>query len=443
MLKNIFKSPQILFIFLLILIVGLHLRAHNLITWPRLGATFDEYAWTWQGVSLIQDGMPQSWSYHPQYKNRKEIKYQKATFILVKPYLEHPPLFGLVAGSYALLTGSNNMFDINIPTMRGLALILGALSITMVFFVAGKIYGPGIGLLSSLLYAVIPTIAVGSRIVQNENFFIPMWLLSIYFAILYLEKNKSIFRNIAIIIASLLILSKIPWIAAPFSIGIIFLFSKKYKDITILLISVLAVFLAYFLYGFYYDREVFLGLWGLQLNRYDLAFDSIYALFQKPYLADRYYTDGWIFWGWISFVLLLIKDFRKNFILISVLLSYFLVFLAGIPDESGHGWYRYPFYPFLAISIALFIKEYFAKNWVLTFLFLVFVGTTLMNLVWTPKFGFSYPIFRLSIISWALVLVPLYISDKKIILFGKIVSYSWLIILIMMSIRAIIYYNEM
>ena len=48
--------------------------------------------------------------------------------------------------------------------------------------------------------------------------------------------------------------------------------------------------------------------------------------------------------------------------LVSAVLSYFLIFLTAIPDEAGHGWYRYPFYPFLIISIALFIKEYFTKK---------------------------------------------------------------------------------
>src|SRR3989344_8224923 len=98
------------FVFIVaILALGFWLRSDNLYTWPRTGATFDEYAWTWLGISLINDNVPQSWSRHPQYSNREDIIYQKTAFVLVKPYLEHPPLFGLVAGSYALLTGTEGM----------------------------------------------------------------------------------------------------------------------------------------------------------------------------------------------------------------------------------------------------------------------------------------------------------------------------------------------
>lgn len=438
----LFKNRFLIIALFAILALGIFLRSHNLYTWPRKGATFDEYAWAWQGISLIQNKVPTSWSFHPQYKNRKIITYQKTAFVLVTPYLEHPPLFGLVAGSYALLSGSEGMFDIDIKNIRGLALILGTLSILMVFLLANKLYGKGIGLLSALLYATIPTVVVGSRIVQNENFFIPVWLASLYLVASYLKNKRIWMRNSAVILAGLLILAKVPWIAAPFSIFIIFLHNNRYKDALITLVVAATIFLTYFVYGFYYDKDIFLGLWGLQLNRYDISFSSVYALFQKPYLADRFFLDGWIFWGWISFFLVFLKNFKKHIILISAVLSYFLIFLAAIPDEAGHGWYRYPFYPFLVISIALFIKEYFSKNFILTFLFLVFVGTSLFEATWKSTFGFSYIIFRFLIIGWGLVLIPQYLPAKIYLKAGRIISYSWFVIFILMNVWAILLYNE-
>lgn len=173
-----------------ILIFGLLLRRHDMYLWPRIGATFDEYAWTWQGVSLLTKGVPTSWSYHPQYKNRKEIIYQKARFILVTPYLEHPPAFGLVAGGYALIRGATGMFDINILKIRSLSLILSAVSMLFIYLLASKIYGKRVGIISLLLYATIPTIVIGSRIVQNENFFIPMWLIVLYLVTKFIDEKK-------------------------------------------------------------------------------------------------------------------------------------------------------------------------------------------------------------------------------------------------------------
>ena len=198
----------------------------------------------------------------------------------------------------------------------------------------------------------------------------------------------------------------------------------------------------YLVYGFYFDKELFVSLWKLQLNRYDLVFNSIYALFQKPYLVDRFYTDGWIYFGWFSMILLFLKDFKKNLIVIAAFLAYFLIFLSGIPDEAGHGWYRYPFYPFLIISTALFLREYFVKNWLLTFFFLVFVGTSLFQLTWATVFGFSYLIFRISIIGWSISLLPLFISKKPVIKLATFMSLFWLGSFILMNIWSVFLYNE-
>lgn len=436
------KNKLFLFLLFSIICLGFLLRSHDLNTWPRKGATFDEYAWTWQGMSLIQNKVPTSWSYHPQYINKKLIIYQQTNFIMVTPYLEHPPVFGLVAGSYAILNGVKDMYEIDIEKIRGLAVILGLISIVAVYVLANELYGKKVALLSSFLYTVIPTIAIGSRIVQNENFFIPVWLLSLFLTVKFVKTKNPFYRNIAAILCGILSLAKVPWLTAAFSIVIIFIYLKKYKDILKFLAIVIPIFSLFFSYGFYFDKEVFLGLWGLQLNRYDLDFISIYSLFQKPYLADRFYLDGWIYWGWFSFVLLLIKDIKKNLFIVSAVLAYFLVFLIAIPDEPGHGWYRYPFYPFLAISIALFIKEYFTKNWIFTFLFLVIVGSSLLQLTWVNKFGFSLILFRLVIFSWVLTLIPQFFPIKLAVKQGKMISFLWLCALFLLSTWSIFIYNE-
>ncbi len=439
---KVIKKKYIYIILLVIIVLGFFLRKHDLNTWPRLGATFDEYAWTWQGMNLIEKGVPISWSPHPQYKNAKEIIYQKTHFRLVTPYLEHPPLFGLVAGGFAILRGAQDMYHLELRYIRPLALLLGTISIFLVYLLASEIYDKRVGILSSVLYAVVPTVAVGSRIVQNENFFIPLWLCSLFLITKFIKTKNPTYRNIAAVICGLLILAKIPWIAAAGSIILILMYLKKYKDAGMFAAIVIPIALIYLVYGIYFDSKLFFSLWGLQLNRYDISFTSIFALFQKPYLVDRFLTDGWIYFGWFAYVLLLAKDFKKNFIIILALLSYFVIFLAGIPDEPGHGWYRYPFYPFLIISIALFIKEYFNKNYLLTFFFLVLVGAPLLQLTWVPVFGFSYFIFRLAIIGWSTSLLPVFIPNKSLARFSHVASYIWFGLFIILSIFATLQYNE-
>lgn len=425
----------------LIVILGFLLRSHNLYTWPREGATFDEYAWTWLGINLIQKQTPISWSSQPQYTNREHLIYRGARFFLVKPYLEHPPVFGLVAGGFALLNGAKDMYDVDIRTIRPFALLLGIVSIVLVFLLAKELYDKKTAFLASILYATIPTVVVGSRIVQNENFFIPSFLLALLFTSKYLKNKNSLYRNIAGIICGLLVLSKIPFIAAAGSIILIFLYLKKYRDLFKFLAIVFPIGILYIAYGLYWDAKLFINLSQLQLNRYDISFTSIYALFQRPYLVDRFFLDGWIYFGWFAFLFLL-TDIKKHFVIIFALLSYFVIFLTVIPDEAGHGWYRYPFYPFLIISTALFIRDYFVKNPILTFLFLAFVGTSLFQNTWAVNFGFSYLVFRLIIIGWGLSLIPLFLPFKPLLKLSRFVIYSWLFIFIALNIWSVMLYNE-
>ena len=429
---------------LLILIIGVGflLRKDNLYTWPRHGATFDEFAWTWQGINIIQKGKPISWSSQPQYTNKEHLIYQGAAFWIVTPYLEHPPIFGLVAGSFALLNGAKDMYSVTLGNIRPLALILGTLSIIILYFLTKELYDKKTALITSGLYATVPTIVVGSRLVQNENFFIPVWLFSLLLITKFIKTEEPIYRNIAAILCGLLILAKIPWIAGAGSIILIFLFLKKYKDLLKFFLIVIPFPMLYVLYGIYFDRTLFFNLMGLQLNRYDIYFTSIFALFQKPYLVDRFMTDGWIYFGWFAFILLLVRDLKKNYLIVLPLLSYFVVFLVGIPDEVGHGWYRYPFYPFLIISIALFIREYFNKNHILTFLFLIIVGTSLFQTTWVQTFGFSYFVFRIVVMLWGISLVPILIPIKPLLKISTISNYTWLVMFIMLNVWSVMLYNE-
>lgn len=444
MFKSIFTSKTLV-ILTSIILIGLVLRIHNYSTYPRFGATMDEFAWTWLGINLIQDGAPKSWSSHPQYINseRDHLIYKGAAFWIVKPYLEHPPFFGLVAGSFALLNGAKDMYDIDIGLIRPLAIILGTLSIGVLFFLVKEIYDEESALLASLIYAVIPTVAIGSRLVQNENFFIPSFLTALLLVVKYLKTKNTLYIIGASIICGLLVISKIPWIVAGVAVISILVYSKKYKESLMVLFTVIGFFIGYLVYGYYYDLNLFVSLWKLQLQRYDLTFNSVYAIFKDPFLADRHLIDGWIYFGWISFFLLLIKDFKKNLIPILGLLSYLGIFIFAIPNEPGHGWYRYPFYPFLAISLAIFIKDYFNKNILLTFSFILFLGLSLLELTWTKMFGFSFIAFRGFLVVSSLGLLPLFFQNIKIRKYTFLLNNFLLLFIFSLSFLAVILFTDL
>ncbi len=429
------------FLFLaLILVLGLILRFNNLYTWPRAGSTFDEYAWTWLGINLIQNHTPISWSPHPQYTDKKHVIYQKTDFFVVKPYLEHPPVFGLVAGSYALISGVKDMYDVDIQHIRGLALILGVLSIFILYVFAAEVYGYKIGLLSSLIYATVPTVVVGSRIVQNENFFIPLFLLSLLLIHKFLKTKKTIFRNIAAVICGILALAKLPWLAAALAVVLIFLLFRKFNDVFKFLAIVIPIVLLFVVYGVYYDSKLFFDLLSFQLQRYDLTFNSIFAIFTSPYAVDRFMIDGWIYIGWFAIFLVAAKDIKKNYLVLIPFMAYFAVYAFAIPNEPNHGWYRFPFYPFLIVSIALFLQEHFNKNRIFTLLFLLFTGLSMLQLSWGVSYGFSFLIFRVYLILCGLSLIPL--AFPKTLKKSNLLNTALLVFIFLLNIWTIFLYNE-
>lgn len=402
------QQKYVLLVLGIILFVGMSLRYHNYQTWPREGATFDEFAWTFLGVSLWEDGSPTSWSPHKAYRETQEYYNSKGThFTLVTPYIEHPPLFGLLAGGFARLRGVRSFDQVTIQKTRPLALALGAASMIAVFLFAQAVYGNSIALITTGIYAITPTIVIGSRLVQNENFFIPLFILSLYLAYSHITRPNRLFLYILYVICALLPLAKVPWIASPVAVIGMFIYTKKWKEaIAVALVTVLA-FSLFLLWGYLLDGNVFLNLWKLQLARYDMAFDSMFKLLTDPLIADRAFVDGWIYFGWAA-SLLLITDYKKQYPVVFGLLAYALVYIMAIPAESMHGWYRYPFYPFLAISTALFIYEHWMHNAIAMAIFYLMIGLSMMQHSWGSQYGFSYTIHRLYILTIFVSTLPVF-----------------------------------
>lgn len=429
-----------LLIFLLILSIGFALRHYNYISLPRHGATFDEFAWTWLGINIIQQGTPISWSSQPQYKHRKHLIYQGAAFWIVTPYLEHPPLFGLVAGASALVNGAHDMYGVNLHNMRKLSLALGVFSIVMIFIFVNSLYGRNIALLSTLIYATVPTIVIGSRIVQNENFLVPFWLLALFLLNKYLKTGEKRFRNIAGLVAGLLTLAKVPWIVVGASLGMILSYKGKWKDAFIVGGITLSIFSLFIIYGLVLDQKLFLDLWMLQLARYDITFTGFFSIFTKPLLVDRYFLDGWILFGWFS-ILLISKNLKEHFFIILPFLAYLVIYVFAIPDEPLHGWYRYPFYPFLLMSVALVLREEWKRISFITLFFIFIVGFSLLGNSWGKVFGFSYLVYRVFILLGILPMIYI-LWKKQNQKLSKLFIAGWIGVFVLLNILSVIVYGE-
>lgn len=187
----------------------------------------------------------------------------------------------------------------------------------------------------------------------------------------------------------------------------------------------------------YYDAQLFTNLFLFQLSRYDISFAGIYSLFEDPLLVDWWFIDGWIFMGWFSLMFIL-KDYKKHLFLVIPVISYLILFMFAIPNEASHGWYRYPFYPFLISSLGIVLfQEY--KNMSLLIVFVgLFVGLSLLSNTWQGLFGFSYGVLRLFILFFTgSMFIPLWF--KKYSKYSRLIILLWLLLMIAGNIVTVIY----
>lgn len=420
-----------------IILLGFILRFHQYTEWPRNGATFDEYAWTFLGMSLLNTGVPTSWSPHQQYDVRTHfVNTQGASFFLVTPYLEHPPLFGIIAGLNAELSGIEEFNDVHPGRIRKLALVLGVVSIIALYLLVKETVNEKVALLAAFLYAIVPSVVIGSRLIQNENFFIPFFLLSLFLAVKYIHTKKGLYATLSIIIAALLPLAKVPWVVAPLTVTAIFFMEKKYKYAGLSVLVSFVFFSFFLLYGYLLNWNLFINLWTLQLARYDIGYDTLFAFFRDPVITDRLFIDGLIYVGFLAFALVASLKERRFLPVLLGFLSYLFIFLFAIPNELGHGWYRYPLYPFFIAMCAIVIWKFFNKDMIITWLFLLIPGLAAMTNAWQKLFGFSYGSYRLFLLFSSLGLLTLvfpHVYVKKFTRFTNIITACFVIVLIIIS----------
>lgn len=428
------------FLIICVIVLGIFLRYKNYQSVPRLGATFDEFAWTWLGINIIQKGVPISWSSQPQYTLRTHVEYLGAKFFIVEPYLEHPPLFGILAGAFAIARGADTIFSVTLQKIRPFALVISIYTLGIFLLTTWKVLGRKNALFSTAIFATMPTTVIGSRIVQNENFLIAIWITTLLFLYQFLQTKKRLYFWITVILCGLASLAKVPWLIVAISCLLILSYRNKWKDGMILILVVFGFFSLFLFYGFWLDRQLFISLWSLQLARYDIHFHGFFSIFTHPLLVDRWYLDGWIYFGWFAFFLILRKT-KKYYMFTLPCMSYVLLYIFAIPDEPLHGWYRFPFTPFLSIAISIFIEKELSKLSFQRLFIYLFVGLSLLGLTWESKYGFSFPLYRFYIIFCCIItFFPLWF--RRVAFIAKPTFYLWFISMIFLNVWAVLSYSD-
>src|SRR3989304_5021675 len=346
------------------LVIAFLLRYQNFPSVPLPGQSTDEYSNTWVGLSLIRLGMPVGISglvgikNYPTYINPDRILSSTVpggALAISYPGFHPPPMMGIASGAFAYLSGERNFGDVALLTIRKPVVVLGTVTVGLLFWLAALWFGPVTALIISLLYATSPLIVIGSRMVQAENGLVPVWLFSLILLTLTQKKDGPNLIRWAAFFAGLTVLFKLSGIVAIIS-GVFIIGRKRRSLIEFLMISLSVAFL-FVIYGLAIDTREFMAVFLSNTSRvYGIGLDAIYDLFTSTKITStKYLTDGWPLVGWLGMIYLAAKKDKSSLFVLICLASYLAIYI--LFGSASYGWYRIPFMPFLFIAAGYFISE--------------------------------------------------------------------------------------
>jgi len=172
----------------------------------------DELAFVFAGQSLIEEGVPISWSsfeYDDTYiYSNEEIGDPEfntdGTITLIKPWFDHPYLLSLIEGAWTEALGYR--FPSTPPSLILRLPMLAIAMITLFLFwkIVSELYSERTAVITYFLFALSPSIILGQRMVIGENIVVPLLLA----AVLILVKQKEKYYGYLPFLAAAALLAK-------------------------------------------------------------------------------------------------------------------------------------------------------------------------------------------------------------------------------------------
>lgn len=353
------KNLGIIVVGVLISFFSYSFRSKQFFSFPPVNDTRDEYKYAFNGISLIKEGVPKSWSWFDDYKNFEIKEIRGSDYRIVNPYFDDPPLFSLIMGGYAISKGMDSFEKVDAGALRWPMLKLGAINVFMLYILVYLVSGFWEAVVSSLLYATIPTMVLSSRLPLAENFLITLSLSCLILLYIYIKYDSKISLWFLFVLSGIAVLIKQTGIYIPGALFFLLIGFKKIKPALGVVLSTLFFVLIWFAYGLYYDWPLFLHMQTIFSGR-EINFPTmVINLFDTFRISEKSMSvDGWLIWGWMCVYFFSFFKKRRKIKEVYFLLmpaSYLLIFAI----MSGHlkGWYRFPFHPFLSWAMAAFLIE--------------------------------------------------------------------------------------
>ncbi len=408
MKKNLFLT-----LLVLITIGGLFLRLIDYDRTPPFGETMDEFMYPFAGISLLQTGVPTSWTGFVLYPEAGEREIWGINLRFASPWNEKPPLYPLLTGAVSLLAGENSFAKIRLTTIRLIPIALNVVSIVLVGLLAAHFWGPGVGILSAVIYATAPIFVLASRLSVTENLLVPLSLLALWLYSRGLSGSNKFSPVVVGICVGLALLTK----NTAISLLVAFLFHltmlRAWREIVIVTIISLGLGSIYYLLGYMYGWPLFMAILGEYRRAMAIGLpETIQSLLRFPVIAHKegIFPDGTLFAGYL---LLLsspfwLKKAERMQVIIIYPYIYLLIYAFLVGGQTWFGWHLFPLYPFLAMLLGYSLVNIWKHHDLPQFVVMTLIlGASSLRfiLLLHPQYTHLWPTFlgilvSLGMISW-------------------------------------------
>jgi hypothetical protein len=345
-----------------IVMLGAILRVHQYDLIPFHHETADEYQHGWEGWTLLHEGTPAAWTFYPQLyppENITPFRWFGDSYYLARPYFDHPPGFSLLVGATCTALGAGRMLECTLHRMRWVPILSGLLTIFLVGRTGWKFFPQrSAGTLAALLYATLPTIVMGNRLVKAENLLGPLLLAQVSWLDAYLATNsrKSLIKVAAGGAAAIWL--KATGIAAPVAALLVLARHRKGRGVTLVAGAAAGAVALYLAYGALFGWNLFAGVLSLQGSK-RVALRSLLDLAGISRVVELQFGTGWYLWLAIAVAWMASGKYRNLLVPAAV---YFGVLVLTADTRGVFGWYRLPLYPFLCLAGGLFLSEWWREK---------------------------------------------------------------------------------
>lgn len=348
---------------------------------PKVGVTFDEYAFGWTGKSLLASGEPVGWStnlsaYQKDYTNGSldgftlganrpkpaiaVVKYDYGIgdryIDLVQPYLDHPPLAGIVY-SLGIPRDTKSLLDIRIGDFRYVNRYLGLVTAVLIFILGCLMYSPVVGLLALMLYSTVPSLVFSSRLTLAENVVVPLFLAAMILLKIAIKKDRVWLFALSGGVAGLAVLAKFSGISVILA-GILLCWHEKIerKKWLIFVITALGVASLFVWYGLYVAPNLFWEIMTSQAGRGNWGVMNLLQAAERVFFQG-FPLDGWWTGGFLAFFYIAGNSKHRELFLMGLVYTIVAAVLGG----DNNAWYFFPLGIFFCLSFAVLIYELFEK----------------------------------------------------------------------------------